>query len=161
MVKKRETKLKRGELSVEDFTIKNAVPLLEKLYQAGITLYLTSGTDEEDVKNEARILGYDHLFKGGIYGSVGDITKDAKKMVIDRILNVIGESNMGQLVTFGDGPVEIRETRKRGGRTIGVASNEMKRYGLNESKRTRLIKAGADVIIPDFSQLPELLQLLN
>lgn len=161
MVKKRETKLKRGELSVEDFTIKNAVPLLEKLYQAGITLYLTSGTDEEDVKNEARILGYDHLFKGGIYGSVGDITKDAKKMVIDRILNVIGESNTGQLVTFGDGPVEIRETRKRGGRTIGVASNEMKRYGLNESKRTRLIKAGADVIIPDFSQLPELLQLLN
>lgn len=161
MVKKRETKLKRGELSVEDFTIKNAIPLLEKLYQAGITLYLTSGTDEEDVKNEARILGYDHLFKGGIYGSVGDITKDAKKMVIDRILNVIGESNTGQLVTFGDGPVEIRETRKRGGRTIGVASNEMKRYGLNESKRTRLIKAGADVIIPDFSQLPELLQLLN
>ena len=68
---------------------------------------------------------------------------------------------MGQLVTFGDGPVEIRETRKRGGRTIGVASDEMKRYGLNESKRTRLIKAGADVIIPDFSQLPELLQLLN
>ena len=161
MVKKRETKLKRGELSVEDFTIKNAVPFLEKLQKAGITLYLTSGTDEEDVKNEARILGYDHLFKGGIYGSVGDITKDAKKMVIDRILNVIGESNTGQLVTFGDGPVEIRETRKRGGRTIGVASNEMKRYGLNESKRTRLIKAGADVIIPDFSQLPELLQLLN
>lgn len=161
MVKKRETKLKRGELSVEDFTIKNAAPFLEKLQKAGITLYLTSGTDEEDVKNEARILGYDHLFKGGIYGSVGDITKDAKKMVIDRILNVIGESNMGQLVTFGDGPVEIRETRKRGGRTIGVASNEIKRYGLNESKRTRLIKAGADVIIPDFSQLPELLQLLN
>ncbi|MDO8951767.1 MAG: hypothetical protein Q7U86_04025, partial [Draconibacterium sp.] len=59
------------------------------------------------------------------------------------------------------GPVEIRETRKRGGLTIGIASNEMKRYSLNESKRSRLIKAGADIIIPDYSQLPKLLNLLN
>jgi len=161
MVKKRETKLLRGELVVEDFTLKNTGSLLEKLHKAGITLYLASGTDEEDVKNEARILGYDHLFEGGIYGAVGDVTKDAKKMVLDRILNDIGDAKTGQLVTFGDGPVEIRETRKRGGATIGVASNEVKRHSLNEKKRSRLIKAGADVIIPDFSQLPKLLQLLN
>jgi hypothetical protein len=37
----------------------------------------------------------------------------------------------------------------------------VKRHSLNESKRSRLIKAGADVIIPDFSQLPKLLELLN
>jgi len=78
MVKKRETKLLRGELSVEDFTLKNAVSLLEKLHKAGVKLYLASGTDEEDVKNEAHILGYDHLFEGGIYGAVGDVTKEAK-----------------------------------------------------------------------------------
>ena len=81
-------------------------------------------------------------------------------MVLDRILHDIG-TNTGQVATFGDGPVEIRETRKRGGVTIGIASNELKRHGLNESKRTRLIKAGADIIVPDFSQLPKLLELLN
>jgi rfaE bifunctional protein kinase chain/domain len=161
MVKERETKLLRGELAVEDFTLKNAVSLLEKLHKAGVTLYLASGTDEQDVKNEARILGYHHLFKGGIYGAVGDVTKEAKKMVLDRILNDIGDAKTGQLVVFGDGPVEIRETRKRGGATVGIASNEVKRHSLNENKRSRLIKAGADVIIPDFSQLPKLLQLLN
>ena len=161
MVREREEKLSRGELGVEDFTLKNAVALLEKLHHSGITLYLASGTDEEDVKNEARILGYDHLFEGGIYGAVGDVKKEAKKMVLDRILNTIGEAKTGQVAAFGDGPVEIRETRKRGGITIGIASNELKRHSLNESKRTRLIKAGADVIIPDFSQLPKLLQLLN
>ena len=161
MVKKREAKLLRNELTVEDFTLKNAVPLLEELYKAGVTLYLASGTDEEDVKNEARILGYDHLFKGGIYGAVGDVTKEAKKIVIDRIMDTIGESNTTQLATFGDGPVEIRETKKRGGITIGIASNEVKRHSLNENKRARLIKGGADVIIPDFSQLPLLLELLN
>jgi rfaE bifunctional protein kinase chain/domain len=161
MVREREAKIANSELALEDFTLKNAVKLLETLYEAGVTLYLASGTDEEDVKNEARILGYDHLFKGGIYGAVGDVTKEAKKMVLDRILNTIGESETGQLATFGDGPVEIRETRKRGGATIGIASNEEKRHSLNESKRSRLIKAGADIVIPDFSQLPKLLQLLN
>ncbi len=161
MVKVREAKLSRGELSLEDFTLKNAVVLLEKLYNAGVKLYLASGTDEEDVKNEARILGYDHLFEGGIYGAVGDVTKEAKKIVLDRILDTIGNSGNGQVAAFGDGPVEIRETRKRGGLTIGIASNELKRHSLNQSKRTRLIKAGADVIIPDFSQLPKLLKLLN
>lgn len=161
MVREREAKLSRGELSIEDFTLKNAVLLLEKLYKAGVKLYLASGTDEVDVKNEARIMGYDHLFDGGIYGAVGDITKEAKKIVLDRILNTIGDSKNGQVAAFGDGPVEIRETRKRGGLTIGIASNEMKRHSLNESKRTRLIKAGADIVIPDFSQLPKLLQLLN
>ncbi len=161
MVKVREQKLSRGELVLEDVTLKNAVPFLQKLYDAGIKLYLASGTDEVDVKSEARALGYDHLFEGGIYGAVGDVTKEAKKMVLDRILDTIGETAFGKLATFGDGPVEIRETRKRGGVTIGIASNELRRYGLNEHKRTRLIKAGADIIVPDFSQYPQLVSLLN
>jgi phosphoglycolate phosphatase-like HAD superfamily hydrolase len=161
MVKEREKKLSRGELSQEDFSLKNAIPFLQKLYDAGIKLYLASGTDEEDVKNEARIMGYDYLFEGRIYGAVGDVTKEAKKIVLDRILDTIGESAFGKVATFGDGPVEIRETHKRGGVTVGIASNELKRFGRNESKRTRLIKAGADVIIPDFSQINQLLSLLN
>jgi hypothetical protein len=65
------------------------------------------------------------------------------------------------VVTFGDGPVEIRETRKRNGITVGVASNELRRFGLNEKKRTRLIKAGADYVIPDFSRYNDVLALLN
>jgi rfaE bifunctional protein kinase chain/domain len=161
MVRVREAKLSRGELSLEDVTLKNAVKLLETLHKSGVTLYLASGTDEVDVKNEARILGYDHLFEGGIYGAVGDVKKEAKKIVLDRILNDIGDAKTGQVAAFGDGPVEIRETRKRGGITVGIGSNEVKRHSLNENKRSRLIKAGADIIIPDFSQLPKLLQLLN
>ncbi len=161
MVKQREEKFAKGELSLEDFTLKNSVAFLQKLHDAGVRLYLASGTDEADVKSEAHVLGYDHLFEGRIYGAVGDINKEAKKIVLDRILDSIGESALGKVVTFGDGPVEMRETNKRGGVSIGIASNELRRYGLNESKRTRLIKAGADVIIPDFSQMNQLLSLLN
>ena len=161
MVKEREKKLQLGELTLEDFTIKNAVPFLTRLYQAGVKLYLASGTDEEDVKSEAKALGYDYLFEGRIYGAVGDITKEAKKIVLDRILDSIGTSESAQIITFGDGPVEIRETHKRNGITVGLASNEQRRYGLNAHKRTRLIKAGADIVISDFSQMEQLLELLG
>ena len=64
------------------------------------------------------------------------------------------------MATFGDGPVEIRETRKRGGTAVGVASDEVRRYGLNLAKRTRLVLAGADIIIPDFSQEDLLMKIL-
>jgi rfaE bifunctional protein kinase chain/domain len=161
MVNFRISKLKNGELSIDDLTIKNAVPFLGILKDAGIKLYLVSGTDVDDVRNEARILGYDRLFDGGIHGAVGDITKESKKEVLDGILNSLGNEEINSIATFGDGPVEIRETTKRGGSTIGVASDEVKRFGLNERKRSRLIKAGADIIVPDFSQLSSLLSLLN
>lgn len=161
MVKKREDKLNKGELTIDDLTIKNALPFLKELYNRGIKLYLTSGTDEEDVKHESAVLGHDFLFEGRIFGATGDINKEAKKMVLDRILDSINDSEASSIVTFGDGPVEIRETHKRGGITLGIASNELRRYGLNEKKRTRLIQAGADLIVPDFSQSEQILRLLN
>ncbi|HOW09814.1 MAG TPA: PfkB family carbohydrate kinase [Bacteroidales bacterium] len=161
MVRQRESKLNNKELSVNDLTIKGSVGFLKLLYDKNIKLCLTSGTDEEDVKHEASILGYDHFFEGRIYGATGDIRKEAKKDVLDRLLNQIGDSEAPSIVTFGDGPVEIRETHKHGGITVGVATNELRRFGLSESKRTRLIKAGAGFIIPDFSSPAGILELLN
>ncbi len=161
MVRERENKFLNGELSLDDLTMKYAVPLLRKLYESGIILYLASGTDVEDVISEARVLGYDQMFEDRIFGAVGDIRKEAKKIVLDRILDTIGGSASGNVITFGDGPVEIRETKKRGGIAVGVASNELRRYGLNEKKRARLVMAGADIIIPDFSQYSLLLEFLN
>jgi hypothetical protein len=57
--------------------------------------------------------------------------------------------------------VEIRETRKRGGFAVGVAGDEVRRFGWNPAKRARLIRAGADLLIPDFSQMEKLLELLG
>ena len=134
---------------------------MHRLRAAGVKLYLASGTDEQDVIAEAQALGYAGLFEGRIYGAVGDVTVEAKRMVLDRILQDIGGANATQVVALGDGPVEIRETRKRGGLTVGIASDELRRYGLNPSKRSRLIRAGADIIVPDFSQLEALCNRLG
>jgi len=159
LVNRRIEKFKRGELGINDYTIKGALVLLKELRQKGIKLYLASGTDRQDVIAESKALGYAEFFDGGIYGGLGDVTKYSKKMVIERIMT---ENNLQgpQLVVFGDGPVEVRECRKRDGLAIGIASDEIRRHGLNIEKRTRLVKAGAHIIVPDFSQHDKLIKLL-
>jgi bifunctional ADP-heptose synthase (sugar kinase/adenylyltransferase)/phosphoglycolate phosphatase-like HAD superfamily hydrolase len=161
LVRERKQQLDRGELDVTDFTMKNAVALLHRLHDAGVRLFLASGTDEQDVILEAEALGYAHLFEGRIYGANQDMTHDAKRMVLERILGEIGPDNAAHIVTFGDGPVEIRETRKRGGLAVGIASNEVRRFGLAAEKRTRVIRAGTHLVVPDYSQLDALLSLLK
>ena len=159
VVNRRIARFERGQLDVSDFTVKGAVDFLAALRNRGVTLYLASGTDREDVVRESHVLGYAEFFNGGIYGAVGDVTKYSKRMVIDRIMT---ENHLSgpELAVVGDGPVEMRECRKRGGIAVGIASDEVRRYGLNPEKRTRLIKAGAQVVVPDFSQWHDLLDLL-
>ncbi len=91
---------------------------------------------------------------------MGDADVEPKKILVERI---ISENSLSghEFVTFGDGPVEMRETHKRDGICVGVASQEIRRFGLNLAKRSRLIRAGAGFIIPDFSQCPYLLRLLQ
>jgi rfaE bifunctional protein kinase chain/domain len=160
MVESRTGKLKRGELMASDFQIKNARELLQELHRKGVKLYLASGTDEADVISEAEAMGYAEYFEGRIFGAVGDVDVEAKKEVLDKI---IWENDLQghEFATFGDGPVELRETQRRGGLCIGVASDELRRFGLNLSKRRRLIRAGADLIVPDYSQLLALLTALQ
>ena len=159
LVRKRIEKLQTGLLDISDYTIKGAVEFLESLRGRGVKLYLASGTDRADVLAEAKALGYAGLFDGGIYGALGDITEYSKKMVI---ADIMAKNNLQgpELAVFGDGPVEIRECRKRSGLAVGIASDEIRRHGLNTEKRTRLVEAGAHIIIPDFSEADRLCKLL-
>ena len=158
-VRSRIDRLTSGKIKPNNFIIKDSVAFLHSLREKGISLYLASGTDLEDVKTEAKILGYAELFDGGIFGAVGDIKKYSKKLLIKKVMKEKKIHN-NELLFFGDGPVEMRECRKKGGIAVGTATNEKKREGINPEKRERLVKAGAHFIIPDFSQHEELIKLL-
>ncbi len=160
MVQARTWKIERGELSPQDFEMKGARAFIGLLHASGVKLYLASGTDEADVKAEATVMGYAQFFEGRIHGAVGDLKVEAKRIVIERIIQDGGLSGT-ELLVVGDGPVELREGRKRGAICLGIASSELCRYGLDLTKRTRLIRAGADFIIPDYSQPNQLRQLLG
>ena len=153
--------LKEGKLKTSDVSIAGAVEFLERLSKSGVTLYLASGTDQEDAEKEAKLLGYADLFNGGIYGSLGDINNDPKKVVIGNIISGIKKDggNPCDAAVFGDGPVEMREARKAGLLAVGILSDERRRRGVNQEKRRRLVLGGADILIPDFSCSTELMQI--
>lgn len=137
-----------------DFTMKGSLEFIKDLGQAGIKVFLASGTDLVDVRKETDAFGTTGLFTGGVFGSVGDISSDPKKAVMRDIIRSIsdaGSCGSMRAVVFGDGPVEIREGKKNGFLAIGVLSDEDRRFGLNLRKRERLVLAGADILIPDFS----------
>ncbi|MDA1275918.1 MAG: HAD hydrolase-like protein [Verrucomicrobia bacterium] len=135
----------------DELLVHGARELLENLTARGLTLYLASGTDEPYVKREAQLLDVDRYFGPHIYGAKDDYKAFSKKMVIDRILKEHDISG-ACLLSFGDGYVEIENTKQIGGLAIAVASDEAHNGSgrMDEWKRTRLLGVGADVVIPDF-----------
>ena len=152
--------LKDGSIEPDELTVPGSRRLLEQLQARGVTLYLASGTDLKYVQDEVKALELDHFFGPHIYGALDNYNSFSKAMIIDRILADMKVSGH-QLLAFGDGYVEIEETRKNGGVAVGVASEEETRQGINEWKRNRLISAGADIIIGDYSCQDELLKELG
>jgi phosphoglycolate phosphatase len=65
-----------------------------------------------------------------------------------------------ELLGFGDGFVEIEEIKRVGGVAVAVASDEVHRRGINAWKRERLVRAGADLVIPEYRRHEELLRYL-
>lgn len=160
VVGRKRSKLASGQLLPEDFHVKGALPMLRYLQEQGVILHLASGTDVEDVVDEANALGFGEFFGERIHGAVGDVKIEAKLQVLERLLIDDGLAGHG-LVTFGDGPVEMRVTRRNGGIAVGVCSDERRRYGWNPEKRARLIRGGAMLLIPDFSDRGAILDALG
>ena len=150
-IKDRVQGLESGPLRPLDFVVPGALTILEELRNRDITMYLASGTDRPYVLNESGVLGLHPFFQGRIYGALDNYKDFSKRMIIQQILTENNLSGPG-LVTFGDGYVEIEDTKQVSGIAVGVATNEAERKGIDEWKRERLIGAGADIIIPDFRE---------
>lgn len=150
--------LKAGRIPPDDLMVPGSRAVLEALRERKVRCYLASGTDEQFVLDEASALGLSPFFSG-IYGARDDYRSFSKKLVIDRIISEHGLQG-SEFVAFGDGFVEIEDTKRVGGIAVGVASNEAERTGTDEWKRRRLMEAGADLIIPDFGETDELIAYL-
>ncbi|MDR2815249.1 MAG: HAD hydrolase-like protein [Proteiniphilum sp.] len=142
--------------------VKHIVPgsfgMLEALKKRGVIMYLASGTDEKYVFREAALLQVTGYF-AGVYGAQDDYKTFSKKMVIDRIIRE-NKLHGKELVGFGDGYVEIENVKSAGGFACGVATDEVKRRGVDQWKRERLKRSGADIIIPDFTKTGKLVRYL-
>jgi len=150
--------LRSRKTSPDEHLLYGSRRLLEILKARGLNLYLASGTDEIFVKRESELLGVTEFFWPHIYGAKDDYKAFSKKMVIERILrdnNIPGD----RLLAFGDGYVEIQNTKEAGGLAVAVASDEANNGSgrIDEWKRNRLLGVGADVVVPDYRYAEELL----
>ena len=152
--------LKSGKSDPDEYVVPGGRDFLTALRDRGVTLFLASGTDEPFVREEVELLKLTSFFEPRIYGARSDYRTFSKEMVIKRLLEENSLSG-GQLLGFGDGFVEIENIKAVGGYAIGAATDEVRRYGVNVWKRNRLLQAGADAIIPDFSDSQRLLRFLD
>ncbi len=159
VVEERIAGLAAGTLPAEPLRVPKSLEFLQSLREMGIHCYLASGTDVEFVKNEAALLGVAPYFDGGIFGALREYKKFSKAMVIQKIITDFDLSG-NELLIIGDGYVEIENAKAVGAIAVGVASVEANRYNMNADKRERLIRAGADIIIPDFQEGAQLLSYL-
>ncbi len=147
----RTAALSNGTIAPDTFLVHAVRPLLEHLRNLGLPLYLASGTDLSAVEREAELLDIARYFNGHIYGALDDYKQFSKKIVIDRILDEHAITGR-HLLSFGDGYVEIENTKQAGGLAVAVASDEANNGSgrVDEWKRQRLLGVGADAVIPDF-----------
>lgn len=149
--------LEAGGQRPERFRVHGALEFVTALHARGVDCYIASGTDETAVREEVALLGFAPLI-ADLRGARED-DSDAKRVVIDH-LTAKHRLSTGELAVVGDGRAEIEYARAANGLAIGVASMEDGQAGIDARKRSLLIAAGADVIIPDFSQPDELLAYL-
>jgi len=156
----RRRSLRAGEVPREAMLVPYSLDLLDALQARDVALYVASGTDQQYVLDEARLLGLDRYFGSKIYGALDDYKTFSKARVIERIL-AENEVDGATLLGFGDGYVEIQNVKTVGGTAVAVASDEAGRSGRPDPwKRDRLIGVGADLVIPDYRDWRTLLDYL-
>lgn len=159
-IKHRKEGLENGTLAPSDLVVPGAIEFVNKLKEKGIQCYLASGTDEKDVLYEAGLLGLDKVFDGHIYGAHDYMIDCSKELVIRSLIEESG-LKPEELISFGDGYVEIELVAQIGGYTVGVATDEEHKCGVNDWKRNRLLHAGASMIIPDFAGYDKLIDYIT
>ncbi len=151
--------LRNGSADRSEMIVPGSVEMLKGLRERGMTLYCASGTDEPYMREEADLLGLTEYFDGRIYGALDDYKQFSKHMLIQKIVADHGLQG-AEFLAFGDGYVEIEDTRNADGVAVGVASDEAAREGVDAWKRERLVRAGAHIIIPDFREHEAMLAFL-
>lgn len=152
--------LGKGEIDPEEQLVTGSYEFLQGLLDRGIGIYCASGTDQPQVREEAELLKLQSYFGEHIYGALDEHAEQCSKEVVLRTLLEKNGIKGEELLSFGDGPVEIELVAKLGGYAVAVATDEQKKYGINPVKREKLLAAGAKAVVPDFSKTEELLRFL-
>ncbi len=143
-----------GDKLPSDFLIKGSCDFLEGLSKRKVKIYIASGTDDKDLRNEADVLGISG-YCARIIGAPRSEARCPKETLLKTFKKGLN------ILVAGDGPVEIRLGKQFGAAALGVAGSEREVGGADRSKREKLIEAGADAIVYDYSDCEQIFDWLN
>jgi phosphoglycolate phosphatase len=155
VIKDRLEDLRHGRTSPDAHMVPGSRALLEDLKSRGLKLYLASGTDHENVVEEAKLLDVYDYFDGGVFGALDDLSKFSKALLVKQIVES-SEYKGEEFLGFGDGYVEIEVVKQAGGVAVGVASEEPQCLQVDAWKRNRLAGVGADFIVANYNNMDQL-----
>ncbi|MEO6789190.1 MAG: HAD family hydrolase [Chthoniobacteraceae bacterium] len=160
-VRARLERVRREAPGTDSLLVRGVRELFEILRARGIGLTLATGSVLHEVRHETELLDVARYFEA-MHGpdSLDDRTF-SKRAIIARLLDERGFDG-ASLLAFGDGPVEIAETKAVGGIAIAVASDE-ENHGsgrMDPAKRETLLAAGADGVIADFHRAQQIIEAL-
>src|SRR5574340_182873 len=158
-IRHRIEELRSGDAPPENYLVPGARPLLEALRDRGLKMYLASGTDQEYMRDEARLLDVTKYFDGRVYGALDDYKSFSKRILIQQLI-ASAEARGQEFLGFGDGYVEIENIKEVDGIAVGVATAEPECREVDPWKRQRLAGVGADFIIANYLPTGELLHTL-
>jgi phosphoglycolate phosphatase len=150
-----------GRCGADEMLVPGARPLVEALDQRRMLLVIASGTEQAHVERETQVLDLVRHFGPRVFGPIDNDARFSKEAVLRQLMEQHGLRG-DEIVAIGDGPAEILAAKAVGGLAVGVASDEVAMSGRpNRLKRDHLLRAGADVIVPDYRELHWLLPLLG
>ena len=158
-VAKRRDEVIAGRVPRENYLIAGGERFLRGLKERGVRLFAASGTDDADVKKESAALGLAGYFES-IDGAKPHSEDCSKEAVIRDLIDRCGFCGE-EILVCGDGKVEILLGNAAGARTLGIASDEERRQGVNPIKQRRLELAGAQKIVGDFSDFDGIIRWLE
>jgi len=101
------------------------------------------------------------FFDQGIFGPENDAIAFTKAAAVDGALRRLGLDGTA-LLNIGDGFVETKLTKDRGGLAIGVAYDQERPGEYHSWRLEQLLAAGADIIVPDLQESDRLIRwILN
>ena len=160
-VSARLERVRREPPGTDSLLVRGVRGLFEALRSRGITLTLATGSVLHEVRHETELLGVAQYFDGTHGPASLDDRTFSKRAVIASLLRDRGVDGAA-LLAFGDGQVEIAETKAVGGIAIAVASDENNPGSglVDPEKRRTLLAAGADGVIADFHRAEQIVEAL-
>jgi len=142
------------DASADACMVPGARAFLGKLRMHGIPMALVSGTERHHLIRESQALRIHDFFDAGIYGPGMHAPAFTKLDALQQLVHLY-DVGAGELLSVGDGPVEIMAGKELHGFSLAIASHEVS-GGLDDAKRRHLLHAGADAVVANFLALDDI-----